>query len=243
MEYDEFGINEIKESEHPYQHKDYVGKTFNKSSFIMEWIDKYIGTEINTIIDIGALDGGDTLRFSSWYPNAKIFTIEGSPNNFDVLNKKIGKRENVKTFNYIMSSVNGIVKFYQTAYSDDCGVNAEYMVMGSIYDIIDEKKNKHNLKTIESIDVESITFDEFCKINNITNVDVAHIDIEGATFDLVSGMNKIFPKLIFTEKEGIEFFKNKTTGGDIELVRALDRKGYDLVLELKNDFLFLKRNK
>lgn len=192
MAYDKFGINETKGVEGQYWHIDYPSITFNKSSFLKEWADLYVGSEINTIMDIGALDAGDSLRLCSWYPDAKIYTIEASPHNFGIINKKLdNKKPNIRTFNYAMSATNGFVDFYQTIYDDDSGVNAKYMVMGSIYDIIDSKKNFHNLKTIDTISVESITFDDFCEKNAIESVDVVHMDVEGATFSIILGMNKI----------------------------------------------------
>jgi FkbM family methyltransferase len=238
--FDEFGISEIRGEEGQYSHIIYHDITFAKSSFLKEWVDKYIDSDISVVLDIGALDGGDSLRLASWYPEAKIYTIEASPHNFDVINKKLGdKILNIKTFNYVMSEINGFINFYQTTYIDDCGVGAEYMVMGSIYDIIESKKNIHNLKTIDTISVESITFDSFCEKNSIESVDVVHMDVEGATYNIILGMNKILPKLIFTEKEGNEYFKNKTIGGNDELVKLLSQKGYELKLELSNDYLFV----
>lgn len=209
--FDKFGIDEIKGKEGIFTHRDFSDLKFNKSSFLKEWVDKYINKKIENILDIGALEGGDSLRFSSWYPDAKIYTIEASPHNFKIINRKLGdKRPNIKTFNYAMSSENGSVLFYQTIYPDTT-VEENFMVMGSIYDIKEEKKARHRLKNIETVNVESISFDKFCEKNNIDEVDIMHIDVEGATYDVVLGMNKVLPKLIFTEKEGIEHFKNKAS--------------------------------
>lgn len=238
MGFDKYGIDEVKGAEGLCKHIDFGDLTFNKSSFLKEWVEKYVGENINTIFDIGALEGGDSLRFTSWYPDAKVYTIEASPHNFEVMKKKFGdKKPKINMFNYAMSSENGFVDFYQTIYPDNTVEGNEFMVMGSIYDIKEEKKAKHKLKNIETIKVKAITFDSFCEENNITSVDFAHIDVEGAGFDVISGMNKTLPKMIFIEQEGIEFFKNKITGGNTNLLNLFYSKGYELVMSLPNDYL------
>ena len=130
-----------------------------------------------------------------------------------------------------------IVSFYQTTYPDNTVEGNDFMVMGSIYDIKEEKKAKHHLKNIDTIEINAITFDSFCEINDITSIDFAHIDVEGAGFDVISGMNNVLPKMIFIEQEGIEFFKNKTTGGNANLLNLFKNKGYELILSLSNDYL------
>lgn len=238
--YNKNGINDPNYGgEGSFTHVDYGDVTFNKSSFLTEWVDEYIGGDIKTILDIGALDGGDSLRFNSWYPNSKVFAIEGSPHNFDVLNKKLGVRKNLKTFNYVMSDKNGIVDFHRTVYDDKMS-DTGYMVMGTIYTLKESKIRQHNLKSVDSVKVESVSFDKFCEMNDITEVDIVHVDIEGASYDMVMGMNKVLPKLIFMEQEGSEFFTDKLTGGNVELKRLMTEKGYDLVLDMGNDFLYVK---
>lgn len=235
MLYDEFGIFNTTIDEGVFYHKDYDGINFMKSSFRKEWIDTYI-KDVKTIIDIGALDGGDSLRFNSWYKDANVYSIEGSPNNFNVINRKIGNRNNLKFYNYVISEKNEIVDFHLKTFIDF--EHDGQMHMGSIYKYKDIQKFEH-LSSEDSIKVESITFDRFCEMNNIESVDVIHVDIEGASYNLVLGMNKFLPKVVFLEKEGIEFFSDKEIGGNEELKRLLKSKGYELILDLGNDYLFI----
>ena len=112
------------------------------------------------------------------------------------------------------------------------------MVMGTIYTFKEAKLQLHNMKSIDSVKVKSITLDKFCEDNNITEIDIIHADIEGASYDMVRGMNKVLPKLIFLEQEANEVFTDKTHGGNFELNKLLVSKGYELLLNLGNDFLY-----
>ena len=243
MIYDEYGINDNTAitKEGVYQHKDYEGKDFHKSRFQKQWADD-IGSEIKTIIDVGAYEGGDTLRFNSWFPLATTYSIEGSPNNFEILNHKLKSRENLKTFNYVMYDKVGEIDFNRIGEYGHIEENAQgqptEMVMGTIYTFKEAKLQRYNMKHVDSVKVKSITLDKFCEDNNITEIDIIHADIEGASYDMVRGMNKVLPKLIFLEQEANEAFTDKTHGGNFELNKLLVSKGYELLLNLGNDFLY-----
>jgi len=248
MEYDKFGINEdgIKRIEGFYHHRDYGSTTFVKSSFLKEWADKHIGEDVGVVFDIGSFEGGDSLRFSSWYPNAIIYSFEASPFNFNFMNEKLrGLRSNIKTFNNIISDINGERELKQVGYpaiavgmSPD---NPEYLVMGSIFRFTEEKKAHHGLKNMDTVVVQSITCDTFCKEHGITNIDIAHIDVEAAGIEVVSGMVDVLPKMIFIEKERQWAFADKKTD-DPEMIALLNSKGYEMKVELGNDFLFVLKN-
>ena len=238
MLYNLFGFAEDcigKEGE--FYHLDHHGVKFLHSSFLKEWADLYLG-EVNTVFDIGAFEGGDSLRFTSWYPKATIYSFEATKNNFNIINKKLGdKHPNIKVINKAMSSTNGIITLHQLDFPFP-EITSDTLVMGSIYTATEKQLSNHGQKQITDIQVESVTFDTFCEENGITEVDIMHIDIEGATFNVCMGMNKILPKMIFTEKENNKLF-NKDEGGDTELIKLLCSKGYKLVKVLNNDFLFV----
>ena len=241
MNYNRFGLNELSVGqEATFYHIDYGNTQFAHSSYVKEWTDQFIEHEIKVVFDIGAFEGGDSLRFSSWHPDATIYTVEATPNNYNVLINKLGnKRTNVKTFNLAFTSSDGPVTLYQLTFPfnlhDDPN---EILVMGSIYSANDIQLNVHGQKNMQPIIVEGITFDSFCERNNVAEVDILHIDVEGATYDVLLGMNKILPKIIFTEKERNDLF-NKDIGGNEEMIKLLKEKGYILKIELSNDYLFV----
>jgi FkbM family methyltransferase len=241
MQYDKYGLNELSRGyEATFFHIDYGTTQFAHSSYIKEWTDNFIKGDIKTIFDIGAFEGGDSLRFSSWHPNATIYTVEATPNNYNVLVNKLGnKRSNIKTFNLAFASIDGPITLYQLTFPFNLHNDPnEKLVMGSIYSANDVQLNVHGQKNMQPIIVEGITFDSFCERNNIAEVDVLHIDVEGATYDVLLGMNKILPKIIFTEKERNDLF-NKNIGGNEEMIKHLKEKGYRLEKELSNDYLFI----
>ena len=112
--------------------------------------------------------------------------------------------------------------------------------MGSIYDLNDSFKEQANFYyDAGKIEVDCLTFDKFCADNKIENVDFAHIDVEGGGLELLTGMNEFLPKVIFIEKENQPLFKEKLTGDD-RLLNIFNEKNYTLVIDLANDFFFVR---
>lgn len=223
-----------------YRHIDFPNMVFAYSSFKREWVSKYINkndNEIHTIFDIGAFEGGDSLRFSYWFPNSTIYTFEANPHNYSIMNRKFAdKKPNIKIYQTAVSDKDGTIELYNLVFPMAAvgggEGNSDYMMMSSI------NYSNQPLERKESCIVNSITFDTFCERNNIKSVDIAHIDVEGAGINVVAGMTKILPKIIFIEKERQDIFIEKPTG-ETELISNLITKDYELVMELDNDYLFV----
>lgn len=78
--------------------------------------------------------------------------------------------------------------------------------------------------------------DEYCYLNNIFSIDLAHIDVEGAEMDVIEGMGNIRPKLLYIETQR-DFFLNTPSIENIH-DRLLDM-GYELILDLISDRLYI----
>tara|TARA_R110002126_G_scaffold229852_1_gene374103 strand:- start:2762 stop:3460 length:699 start_codon:yes stop_codon:yes gene_type:complete len=221
-----------------FKHPD-TGVRLGHSGFDNGWVNKYLPeVDITCILDIGSFDGGDSIRFNQWYPEAKVYSIEAAPINFEVLTRNLVNRESVELFNLAFSNTNGKLVLNQLVNSS---LESYGMVMGSLYENIQSKISQHGMSFIETVEVQSITFDSFCEKNNITNVDVAHVDIEGASYAMVCGMNKVLPKLIYTEQQGPQWYVGDHATNE-DLHELLDSKGYTLVETFPNDFLYVHKD-
>lgn len=132
--------------------------------------------DLKTIIDAGAFQGEISLYFASKYPDAKIYAIEASPENFKLLKKNIGQQffstKNIFPFNTALSSVNG------TTMVSIGG--------GSENTIVDVK---------DGIKTPCITLDKFIQDNQIDKIDLLKIDIEGAEPMLFESIKKHLEKI------------------------------------------------
>jgi FkbM family methyltransferase len=156
--------------------------------------------------DVGANIGSYALSLHR--KAKKIYAFEASKTNINYLEDNIRANgiDNIKTINKAISSEdNRNIKIYL---SPDAGGNH------SIYDKFDGKYE--NIKTI--------TLDSFYHRNNIEEIDIIKIDVEGAEFDVIKGanqtLNKFKPLLI------IEFCSTNASAAGFQLS--------DLYFHLKN---------
>ncbi len=159
------------------------GKFLSQSLNSINFIKRF---ELNPklIIDLGACWGEYTLFFAKEFPKCKIFSIEGSPNNFNTLKENINTNNEfgnlIKTFNLIITNFDGVEK-----------ISNNLNTMNTITNL---KDSKIDLVKIKSKKLTSFLFDE-----GISEIDFIKIDIEGAELKLLDDLKKINFKLLQIE--------------------------------------------
>ena len=125
--------------------------------------------QVNQMIDIGAGFGEITLYFSKMLPEAKILSIEASPENYavfkDNLNNQMFPVDNITLVNEAVADRKGSVQMTG-------GLGAENSI------ILDHGKNP--AEKMSKVWVRSDTLSNIMKRFNFDNVDFLKIDIEGA---------------------------------------------------------------
>lgn len=160
------------------------------------------------IVEVGSMDGKDSLFFKKTFPNAEVYAIEGLPENYEII-KKI---KCINSIQSVISSQDGNIKFYK---KDINGLHGIYD-RGSIYGT-------------QVIDMPCFTLKRILKENGINKIDVMKIDVEGATFDVLKGMGDIISEvgIMHIETESYPFFKGQKLHKDV--VSLLYSKGFELV--------------
>lgn len=125
------------------------------------------------IIDIGSCWGEFSMILAKEYKNSKVYSIEGSNQNFKILNSNIALEinniNNIKTYNYIISHLNG------QKYIDNKIATSNRV----FHDDIEQEKLQ---KT------QSFTLKNFLEMNNIICIDYIKIDIEGHEINLIDDL-------------------------------------------------------
>ncbi|SMC35276.1 FkbM family methyltransferase [Moheibacter sediminis] len=114
-----------------------------------------------TIIDLGGHVGFTSIYYSLQYPNAKIFSVEASRENFNILQSNVRQFENIIPINKAIYPIDGEVLFDESGFS----YNTKISNVG---------------KPIESVSVNTLM-----KTYGFDNIDLMKIDIEGAESELL----------------------------------------------------------
>jgi FkbM family methyltransferase len=207
------------------------------SEFKQDWINQFIGQKEKLVIfDIGSFNFEDSVRLKNYFKNANVYAFEA----FDYNCEKYGdyaKRIGVTVHNLAISDKKGETTFYNS--TDFNG--REWTCSGSILE--PSEKEGHEIHeglryNISGITVETTTINDFCIENDIENIDILHMDIQGAEYYAIKGMgDKIRPKIIFCETCEYESYKNSLSLEDLD--NLLFSLGYEIRERLKYDTLYI----
>jgi FkbM family methyltransferase len=149
---------------------------------------KYINTN-DVVFDIGGNIGQTSLNIAKKIGNyGKVYCFEPYPENFEALKTNISLNKNINNLiieNLGLGQFESSMKMYKNCIHNSGGNR-----------II---SNLQNEKFQELVDVEIKTIDNYCKENNINNIDVIKIDVEGFELFVLNGaihtLQNLSPKL------------------------------------------------
>lgn len=167
------------------------------------------------LFDVGANLGQTIRKMKLEFPVSKIYAFEPSRGCYEILENNLDV-ENVQVFNNAVGSGIGKIKFNEYSWS----------ALSSIL-----KRSFGSAQIMDSYDVDLITVDSFCKLNNIAKIDLLKTDTEGFELEVLKGASEMLGqnKIQFVYLE--VFFKENYIGqgsfGDI--YNFLIGKGFELV--------------
>ena len=191
------------------------------------------------IVEIGAHFGEDSMRFCEVFPESKVFCFEPDPRCIEVF-KKYVKDDRIKLFELALSNKNGKADFYQSYDGRDEFVPEKY----DWINIEDYRNNKlsnsgsSSLKkgyrnNLAKIVVETKRFDDWYTENNIGEIDLAWIDVQGAEKDVLEGMgNSIENIAIIWIEYGEKEYDGALTRNDT--ISYMEKKGFLVVDSLSS---------
>ncbi|MCK5110280.1 MAG: FkbM family methyltransferase [Arcobacteraceae bacterium] len=139
------------------------------------WLPKEIEPEV--ILDIGGNIGITSIYLTNRFPNAKIFTFEPVPQNFEILKKNTEQYKNIKIFNVGLGSQDGSFDIFMSEDSDNFGGASLYIEAGGV-----------NTDTKVTCQIRNAN-DILAEIG-VSNIDLLKIDTEGAEYDILMSIDK-----------------------------------------------------
>ena len=201
-----------------------------------EWIEEY-SPNPKMIFIVGSCDGGDEIKLNAWYPEAIIHSFEAIKENYDLAVDNISylNTDKIHVHHYAIFDTDGEIEFNNLKWP-----TGEYE--GSFY-LIDPEHRKVNNLQLTKVKVPCITLQTFCKQNNIDSIDVMQVDVEGAGYQVIKGMEEVLPKLICIEYQTPRSFQDgyHQPAPEDDLISLIVEKGYEYVMDLKHEYLFVKK--
>lgn len=180
-----------------------------------------VKNENPVIFDVGAHKGESVIFFKSIFETSKIYSFEPSKINFIDL-VSVSKKYDSIAYNLAISDKSGVSDFY----------TQEITHLGGLLPI--NKKSKDSLgyaanASNSKAQVECVTLDDFCIKNNISNIDILKIDVQGFETNVLKGADEAlkFVNVVQIEIILFDFYENtKDNWIDVNLI--LSEQGFKL---------------
>jgi len=211
----------------------------------------YFGQEKEIVIfDICSCEGEDSIRYSQTFPNSKIYAFEPLEKNFVILNENLKKYnvKNVKSFNEAISDKECYVDFFvSSGHPDYLPKTNDWDYGNKSSSIFEPKSHQPDWMKFEKIsNIKSNTLYNFCKENNISNIDFIHMDVQGAERLVLDGAGDFINNInmIWLEVSLVEFYRNQPLKND--MLYFLKEHGFyvikDVCSHMGGDILVKKTN-
>jgi FkbM family methyltransferase len=183
------------------------------------------------IFDVGANAGQSIERFINLFKNddLNIYSFEPTPKLFEILKNKYNSKKNIKIFQSALNDKIIKSKFFSYEYDK---VNSFTQIdKNSKFNKFLSLKNKDFLNLETQIEVQTNTIDNVVNEQNIDNIDVLKIDIQGNEDKVLEGSKILLKsnKIKLIELELILGFGYQRQMSFFDIEKVLNPFGYRLI--------------
>jgi FkbM family methyltransferase len=180
---------------------------------------------VKTVLDIGACEAEDSIRYSLLFPNSTVYAFEPREDNLAIGRASIKRyhRSNIVMEQIALSNKNGTAEFFLSEGEPGDLRNSEAWDFGNKSSSLlppseDMKKHTAWLQFKKKAEVQTQRLEDYAASKNITEVDFAHIDVQGAELMVLEGAGGFLKRirLIWMEVEAVELYKNQPLKSDVE---------------------------
>jgi FkbM family methyltransferase len=195
-------------------------------------IKTYLIRKDPVILEAGACDGRDTVKFAKLFPESKIYAFEPVSANFEVLNRRVKKYPNIKTFKVALSDTNGKNEMNISSWKNPIAATTS-----DSSSLMKPKEHPNiwsdivfNTKEV----VKTITLDSWAEQENIDHIDIMWLDMQGFEPIVLRASEKIIKtvKIIYTEVCFVELYEGQVLYKEYK--NMLNSMGFEVA---KEDFI------
>jgi len=207
------------------------------------------------IFEVGSCEGEDSIRLKRRFPNAIIYTFEPLPSNVKKIKEHFKKYDlpTKRVFQLALSDSNGTAEFFvssgQPTHIPESEKSDHWDFGNKSSSLLPPKEHKKTLSWIkfkDKVKVKTQRLDDFCRQNQISKIDFAYIDVQGAELMVLNGANDMLSKIssVWLEVEAIELYANQPLKDDVEKFMATNGfvKVMDTVNEVSGDQLYVRHD-
>lgn len=184
----------------------YIEKLKNAAVDKSEWNKKreLLGENVKTIFDVGANRGETALKYINIFPLATIHAFEPFPETCVIFKENHKNQKNAILNQIALSS-----KVGKAVLNVNVSVDTNSLLLSGKLGATSDG----SCKTLKQIEIETNTLDNYCKQNNIQEIDILKIDVQGFEIEVLKGALELLAngkiKIIFTEAYFVQQYINQ----------------------------------
>jgi len=192
----------------------YVKFNFFSTQEVINFLEKHLPDD-PLIVEAGASYGRDTVYMKKKWPRAIVHAFEPVP---DLYNRLVVNTKNfsgIYCYKLALSNKTGEVPFFLSAFNNKPEIVSE---SSSLLRPKEHLKYAAHVIFPRKIMVSAIKLDRWAEDNNIKQIDLLWLDLQGFELDVLKASPRILKniKVIFTEVEFVEAYEGQYLFGDVD---------------------------
>jgi FkbM family methyltransferase len=203
------------------------------------------------ILDIGACEGGDSVRFGKAFPEATIHAFEPLEKNQKRLCSLCSTHgvDNLVLNGLALSDEEGEADFFVSSGTPEWGVEDDWDHGNKSSSLLAPGEHLQEypwIKFERTVTVRTRRLDNYLSSQEIAEVDFVHMDVQGAELQVLRGAGDSLARIkaIWLEVSAVSLYENQPLKPEVEsfLLERGFRKLYDTVGTVCGDQFYVNRN-
>lgn len=190
------------------------------------------------ILEIGAADGEDSLKFLDDFPDISLYCFEPDPRAIGLFKKAVLPNDNCNLYKIAISDKDGRSVFYASSGKNSKG--REHIYSGSL-----KKPKLHTLRWPNILfsvisDIKTVRLDTWYACSGLNYIDFIWADVQGSEELLIRGGRNTLSKThyFYTEYNNIQLYEDQLT---LDQIKKLLGDDFAIKEIWANDVLFVNK--
>ncbi|MFZ7107612.1 MAG: FkbM family methyltransferase [Candidatus Pollutiaquabacter aromativorans] len=204
------------------------------------------------ILDIGACEGEESIRYARMFPQARIVAFEPRTDNLEKLYANLNRyqvKQRVTVLPYALSDQEGKARFYLSSGQPEGHEASPEWDFGNKSSSLlppSEQMGEHHawLRFDNSIEVTTRRLDACCAELGLDRVDFMHVDVQGAEMMVLAPAADLLKRTVsvWMEVEAVELYKGQPLRNEVEafMFRLGFKKVISTVGRVSGDQLYVR---
>lgn len=218
----------------PLTRESYLAKPLGHEKKLLRLLGGRAGL---TVLDIGSCDGLDAIRYARMFPGARVIAFEPLPANQDTIRRNLQDfaHQNIEVVPVALARTRGRARFHVSSGAPpSASPDGEWNYGNKSSSLLSPALHTEKVPWVkfeEVVEVDTDTLHNVCVDKAIERIDFAHMDVQGAELEVLSGAGEWLKRLgvVWMEVSRAPLYAGQPLKKDVE--QFMKTHGFRLVLD------------